>query len=202
VLEEACRQGVEWAQRWPALGPLTLSVNISARQLQDRGFVDEVAEIVAQYGLPPEQLVLELTESSLVEDPDQAVRRLRELRLLGIRLAIDDFGTGYSSLGYLQRYPIEILKVHRAFVAELGNGSDEPTLAKAIFELARHLGMQTIAEGVEEEEQLAALRELGCAYAQGYHFARPLTADEFGALLEERAARGQLGTESASANPV
>ena len=202
VLEEACRQGVEWAQRWPALGPLTLSVNISARQLQDRGFVGEVAEIVAQYGLPPEQLVLELTESSLVEDPDQAVRRLRELRLLGIRLAIDDFGTGYSSLGDLQRYPFEILKVHRAFVAALGNGSDEPTLAKAIFELARHLGMQTIAEGVEEEEQLAALRELGCAYAQGYHFARPLTADEFGALLEERAARGQLGTESASANPV
>jgi EAL domain-containing protein (putative c-di-GMP-specific phosphodiesterase class I) len=202
VLGEACRQGVEWTQRWPTLGPLTLSVNVSARQLQDRGFVGEVAAIVGQYGLPPEQLVLELTESSLVEDPDQAVRRLRELRLLGIRLAIDDFGTGYSSLGYLQRYPVEILKVHRAFVAELGRGSDEPTLAKAIFELARHLGMQTIAEGVEEAEQLAALRELGCAFAQGYHFARPLTADEFGALLEERSTPGQLGTESASAKPV
>jgi len=202
VLGEACRQGVEWAQRWPSVGPLTLSVNVSARQLQDRRFVGEVAEIVAEHGLPPERLVLELTESSLVEDPDQAVRRLRELRELGIRLAIDDFGTGYSSLGYLQRYPIEILKVHRAFVAELGRHPEEPALAKAILQLARHLGMQTIAEGVEDAAQVTALRELGCAYAQGYHFARPLTADEFSALLEERAVSGRLGAESASANPV
>ena len=202
VLGEACGNAVEWGKRWPALGPLTLSVNVSARQLQDRRFVAEVAEIVAERGLPPERLVLELTESSLVEDPDQAVRRLRELRELGIRLALDDFGTGYSSLGYLQRYPIEILKVHRAFVAELGRDPDEAALAKAILQLARHLGMQTIAEGVEEDVQVAALRDLGCAYAQGYHFARPLTADEFGALLEERAATGRLDAESARANPV
>ena len=138
--------------------------------------------------------MLELTESSLVEDPDQAVRRLQELRELGIRLAIDDFGTGYSSLGYLQRYPIEILKVHRAFVAELGLHPDEPALAKAILQLAHHLGMQTIAEGVEAAVQVDVLRALGCGYAQGYHFARPLTTEEFAALLETRASE-QLGRQ-------
>jgi diguanylate cyclase (GGDEF)-like protein/PAS domain S-box-containing protein len=187
VLGEACGHAVEWAKGWPELAPLTLSVNVSARQLQDRRFVGEVAEILSEHGLPSDQLVLELTESSLVEDPDQAVHRLRELRALGIRLAIDDFGTGYSSLAYLQRYPIEILKVHRAFVAELGRHPDEPALAKAILQLAQHLGMQTIAEGVEDAAQVAALRALGCGFAQGYHFAAPLTADEFAVLLEQRA---------------
>ena len=187
VLRAACAQAVDWARRFRELGPLTLSVNVSARQLQDRSFVGEVAEILSEHGLSPERVVLELTESSLVEDPDQAVRRLEELRELGIRLAIDDFGTGYSSLGYLQRYPIEILKVHRAFVAELGRHPDEPALAKAILQLAHHLGMQTIAEGVEDGLQVDALRALGCGYAQGFHFSRPLTADEFAALLGMRA---------------
>ena len=196
VLREASAQAVEWARRWPELGPLALSVNISARQLQDRGFVGEVAEIVAERGLPAERIVLELTESSLVEDPDQAVRRLGALRELGIRLAIDDFGTGYSSLGYLQRYPIEILKVHRAFVAELGRHPDEPALATAILQLAHHLGMQTIAEGVEDAVQVEALRALGCGFAQGFHFSRPLTGDEFSALLAERA--GAVRPESSA----
>ena len=194
VLREACVQAVDWARRFPGLGALTLSVNISARQLQDRAFVGEVADILSENGLSPERLVLELTESSLVEDPDQAVRRLQELRELGIRLAIDDFGTGYSSLGYLQRYPIEILKVHRAFVAELGLHPDEPALAKAILQLAHHLGMQTIAEGVEAAVQVDVLRALGCGYAQGYHFAQPLTTEEFAALLETRASE-QLGRQ-------
>ncbi|HET8741061.1 MAG TPA: EAL domain-containing protein [Gaiella sp.] len=189
VLGEACGQAVEWGRRWPQLGRLTLSVNVSARQLQDRRFVGEVADIVSTHGLSTEQLVLELTESSLVEDPDQAVGRLLELRELGIRLALDDFGTGYSSLGYLQRYPIEILKVHRAFVAELGRHPDEPALAKPILQLAHHLGMKTIAEGVEDAAQVAALRVLGCGYGQGYYFARPLPATELGAFLDERARR-------------
>jgi diguanylate cyclase (GGDEF)-like protein/PAS domain S-box-containing protein len=186
VLGEASAQAVEWARRWPRLGSLTLSVNISARQLQDRGFVGEVAEIVAEQGLPAERVVLELTESSLVEDPDQAVRRLRALRELGIRLAIDDFGTGYSSLGYLQRYPIEILKVHRTFVAELGRHPEKPALATAILQLAHHLGMQTVAEGVEELVHVDALRALGCRFAQGFYFSKPLTAEEFAEVLERR----------------
>jgi diguanylate cyclase (GGDEF)-like protein/PAS domain S-box-containing protein len=194
VLRTACAQAVDWARRFPELGPLTLSVNVSARQLQDRTFVGEVAEILTEHGLSPERVVLELTESSLVEDPDQAVRRLEELRELGIRLAIDDFGTGYSSLGYLQRYPIEILKVHRAFVSELGRHPEEPALAKAIVQLAQHLGMQTIAEGVEDGAQVDALRALGCGYAQGFHFAQPLPGDEFATLLGARAA-GRIGPE-------
>jgi diguanylate cyclase (GGDEF)-like protein/PAS domain S-box-containing protein len=194
VLRTACAQAVDWARRFPELGPLTLSVNVSARQLQDRTFVGEVAEILTEHGLSPERVVLELTESSLVEDPDQAVRRLEELRELGIRLAIDDFGTGYSSLGYLQRYPIEILKVHRAFVSELGRHPEEPALAKAIVQLAQHLGMQTIAEGVEDGAQVDALRALGCGYAQGFHFSQPLPGDEFATLLGARAA-GRIGPE-------
>ena len=194
VLRTACAQAVDWSRRFPELGPLTLSVNVSARQLQDRTFVGEVAEILSEHGLSPERVVLELTESSLVEDPDQAVRRLQALRELGIRLAIDDFGTGYSSLGYLQRYPIEILKVHRAFVAELGRHPDEPALVRAIVQLAQHLGMQTIAEGVEDSGQVDGLRALGCGYAQGFHFSQPLTAEEFGALLGARAA-GRVGPE-------
>jgi diguanylate cyclase (GGDEF)-like protein/PAS domain S-box-containing protein len=193
VLGEASAQAVAWARRWPRLGSLTLSVNISARQLQDRGFVGEVAEIVAEQGLPAERVVLELTESSLVEDPDQAVRRLRALRELGIRLAIDDFGTGYSSLGYLQRYPIEILKVHRTFIAELGRHPEEPALTTAILQLAHHLGMQTVAEGVEDVVQVEALRTLGCRFAQGFYFSKPLTAEEFAHLLERHnAGRRQL----------
>jgi diguanylate cyclase (GGDEF)-like protein/PAS domain S-box-containing protein len=194
VLRTACAQAVDWGRRFPELGPLTLSVNVSARQLQDRTFVGEVAEILTEHGLSPERVVLELTESSLVEDPDQAVRRLEELRELGIRLAIDDFGTGYSSLGYLQRYPIEILKVHRAFVSELGRHPEEPALAKAIVQLAQHLGMQTIAEGVEDGAQVDALRALGCGYAQGFHFSQPLPGDEFATLLGARAA-GRIGPE-------
>jgi len=198
ILRTACAQAVDWARRFPELGPLTLSVNVSARQLQDRTFVGEVAEILTEHGLSPERVVLELTESSLVEDPDQAVRRLEELRKLGIRLAIDDFGTGYSSLGYLQRYPIEILKVHRAFVAELGRHPEEPALARAIVQLAQHLGMQTIAEGVEDGAQVDALRALGCGYAQGFHFSQPLTADAFAAFLGARAA-GRIGPEDVAA---
>ena len=115
------------------------------------------------------------------------MRRLRGLRELGIRLAIDDFGTGYSSLAYLQRYPIEILKVHRAFIAELGRHPEEPALATAILQLAHHLGMQTVAEGVEDAVQVEALRALGCRFAQGFYFSKPLTAEGFSALLEERA---------------
>jgi diguanylate cyclase (GGDEF)-like protein/PAS domain S-box-containing protein len=189
VLAEACAQAVEWGRRWPGIPPLTVSVNVSARQLVDRPFVGDVAGIVSAHGLAAGQLVLELTESSLVEDPDQAVQRLLELRDLGIRLAIDDFGTGYSSLGYLQRYPIEILKVHRAFVAELGRDPEEPALAKAILQLANHLGMETIAEGVEDAAQVASLRALGCGFAQGFYFARPLPAAEFAALLDARTTR-------------
>jgi diguanylate cyclase (GGDEF)-like protein/PAS domain S-box-containing protein len=192
VLGEACAQAVVWGSRRPQRDPLTLTVNVSARQLQDRSFVGDVAEIVSAHSLTEGQLVLELTESSLVEDPDQAVHRLRELRELGIGLAIDDFGTGYSSLGYLQRYPIEILKVHRAFIAELGRHPDEAALAKAILQLAHHLGMKTIAEGVEDAAQVAALRALGCGFAQGYYFARPLPAAEFVALLDERSAGRRL----------
>ena len=168
VLRQACTRAAEWTRDFPELPPLTFSVNVSARQLQDRCFVEDVAAIVGESGLDPRQIVLELTESCLVEDPDHAVERLLALNELGVRLAIDDFGTGYSSLSYLQRYPIEILKLHRSFVSTLGVDGDDDSMTRAIVQLAQNLGMTAIAEGVERAAQVTALLALDCLYAQGF----------------------------------
>ena len=189
VLREACVRAAAWTRDFPQLAPLTFSVNVSARQLQDRGIVDDVSAIVGESGLDSSQIVLELTESCLVEDPDHAVERLRALHDLGVRLAIDDFGTGYSSLSYLQRYPIEILKLHRSFVSTLGGARGDDSMTRAIVQLAQNLSMTTIAEGVERPAQVSALLELGCLYAQGFHFAKPLPEADFTALLEREAGR-------------
>jgi diguanylate cyclase (GGDEF)-like protein/PAS domain S-box-containing protein len=188
ALVHACATASEWLRRVPEAGPISLRVNLSPRQLQDPQFAADVGEILATHGLPPEQLVLELTESSLVEDPDDVLARLGELRRVGIRLALDDFGTGYSSLSYLQRFPIDILKVDRSFVSELGRGTDEGVMATAIVQLAHNLGMETIAEGVERPEQVTALQRLNCAHGQGYHFSPPITAPEMEELLRDQAA--------------
>ena len=188
VLDHACATASAWMQRVPGAAELTLRANLSARQLQDPHFVEEVAEIVAEHGFPPELLVLEITESSLVEDPEQVGRRLGELRSLGIRIALDDFGTGYSSLSYLQRFPIDILKVDKSFVSRLGGDADDAAMAAAIVQLGHNLGMETIAEGVERPDQVTALRRLRCAQAQGYHFSPPVSAAEFEVLLGDQVA--------------
>jgi len=187
VLAHACAATAGWAERVPGAGPITLRVNLSARQLQDAKFVEDVADILTVHGLPAERLVLEITESSLVEDPEQVIKRLGDLRGRGIRLALDDFGTGYSSLSYLQRFPIDILKVDKSFVAGLGRGPEESAMARAIVQLAQNLGMDTIAEGVERPDQVAALRDLRCAHAQGYHFSPPVSAPELEELLRDQA---------------
>ena len=190
VLAQACEAAARWAARYPEAGPQTVRANLSARQLQDPGLVEDVAEILAANGLSAELLGLEITESSLVEDPELVERRLGALRTLGIRLAIDDFGTGYSSLSYLQRFPIDIIKIDKSFVAGVGRTDEESAMARAIIELAHNLGMETIAEGVERPEQVNAVRRLRCAYAQGYHFSPPLPAAELEELLREQAASG------------
>ena len=188
VIEHACRTAAGWLARVPAVGSLTLRVNLSARQLQDPRLVDDVAEALSASGLPADQLMLEITESSLVEDPEHVVARLGALRELGIRIAIDDFGTGYSSLSYLQRFPIDLLKVDMSFVNGLGRGAGESAMAVAIVQLAQNLGIETLAEGVERPEQVSALRTLQCGYAQGFHFSPPVSANEFEAMLLDEAA--------------
>ena len=179
VLREACTQGARWLSS-PG-GPVAVSVNVSGRQLVP-ALVPAVAGVLAETGFPPELLVLELTESVLV-DGAGTVALLQALRDLGVRLAIDDFGTGYSSLAYLSRLPVDVIKVDRSFVGDLGGAGDRAELARTIIDMARALGLSTTAEGVENDEQLQQLRELGCDLGQGYLFSRPVPPEQLDTLL-------------------
>jgi diguanylate cyclase (GGDEF)-like protein len=182
VLLDATRQTVAWNSLRPPDRQLTVSVNVSARQLLDGVIVAHVREALLASGLPPELLTLELTESVLVHDIDEAATTLAELKGLGVRLALDDFGTGYSSLSYLAQLPFDVLKVDKAFVAAMVPGSSGARLAAAVVALATSLQMQTVVEGVENPGQLRDLRALGCSLFQGYFWSPPLPPDAFAAL--------------------
>jgi len=171
MLTEACREAVSWGGdgRAPAV-----SVNLSARQLSQPDLVDTVDQALRQTGLDADHLWLEITESVLMEDADTAVEALRRLRALGVHLCVDDFGTGYSSLAYLRRFPVDALKVDRSFVAGLGEDPEDSAIVEAVVSMAHSLRLSVVAEGVETEEQLARLRDLGCELAQGFYFAAPL----------------------------
>jgi len=186
VLQEACHQAKSWQQQWPATPPLMLAVNLSARQLQHPAILDEVRAALAAADLDPQSLVLEITETAVMEQLDAAVAILTRLRELGVRLALDDFGTGYSSLSYLQRLPVDILKIDRSFIGGVTGSAEESALARAIVNLGQTLGLETVAEGVETAEQLAVLRQLGCQLGQGYHLARPLGPAAVDALLDRQ----------------
>jgi diguanylate cyclase (GGDEF)-like protein/PAS domain S-box-containing protein len=181
VLGEACRQLQAWRAAHPRLS-LAIAVNISGRQFQGSGLVDALRQTLNSSGVDPSSVVLEITESVLMQT-DPVLERLQQLKGLGVRLAIDDFGTGYSSLSYLQRFPIDILKIAKPFVEEVGQGVDRSALARAIVGLGDTLKLQTIAEGIERAEQRAALIELGCTLGQGYHFWPSLPAAEIDELL-------------------
>ncbi|MDP9826204.1 putative bifunctional diguanylate cyclase/phosphodiesterase [Kineosporia succinea] len=187
VLREACFQGNEWARLAPSV-PLSIGVNVSGKQLQRRDFADEVSEALAESGLPADQLVLEMTESVLMNDTDSTMATLKSLKAMGVRVAIDDFGTGYSSLSYLHRFPVDILKIDRSFVDRLSGVDAEDSLVQSIVQLGHTLQLETIAEGIEEHSQLQALRRLGCTMAQGYHFGRPGPADTVSKLVVEASA--------------
>ncbi len=188
VLERACRQVRSWQLSVPGQAGLSANVNLSARQMLQPSFRDDVMRVLADTGLEPRLLVLEITESTLLEDVEGISARLAELRGLGIRIAIDDFGTGFSSLGYLQRFPVDELKIAKEFVDEV---TDErrARLVEAIVTLAASLDLRTVAEGIEREDQRDRLRELGCNIGQGYLFARPVMAADVPALLTGPAAR-------------
>ena len=183
VLHEACQRAALWRARYPGFPGLQLSVNLSSVQLREPSLVEEVAAALSNAQLDPSGLVLEITESVLMDDVETASRRLEELKALGVEIAVDDFGIGYSSLTYLQRFPLDSLKIERAFVDPIGRAEEEPALLRAIVDLAEIFGLRPIAEGIEREEQHRRLLELGCELGQGHLFAEPLGPSEADALL-------------------
>jgi EAL domain-containing protein (putative c-di-GMP-specific phosphodiesterase class I) len=183
VLTESCRQVQAWRLAYPN-AQLSVSVNISGRQLHGVGIVEELRDALSATKVDPSAIILEITESVLMQQTDSVLERLRELKDQGVRLAIDDFGTGYSSLSYLQQFPIDILKIAKPFVDEVGHGADRSALARAIIGLGDTLKLRTIAEGIEMTEQRAALLHLGCTLGQGYLFAAALPPSEIERMLE------------------
>jgi len=174
VLREACRQ----AAAWQADGhPLGVSVNVSARQLDTDGLLDDVQAALAQSRLPAGMLTIEVTESAIMADTQATVRRITLLKDLGVRVAIDDFGTGYSSLAYLQQFPVDQLKIDRSFIAAMDESPEAATLIRTLVQLGRALGIETLAEGIEEVAQRDHLQAEHCDFGQGYLFARPLVAE-------------------------
>lgn len=183
VLREACTQAKRWHDAFPGRAPLTLAVNVSPIQLNNDEFVQQVAKVFAETGVNPSAITLEITESALMEDSEGSTHVLEQLKALGVKLAIDDFGTGYSSLNYLQRMPIDILKIDRSFVDRIQQGGDELAFARAIVDMARTLSLRTVAEGIEIESQADRLIELGCDFGQGYLYAKAVRPDELTLLL-------------------
>ena len=178
VLRQACRQVAEWNRRRPGGPPLTASVNLSAHQLSSPGLVEVVGRALADSGLEPTSLCLEITESVLMEDAEASRLALDDLKALGLSIAVDDFGTGYSSLLYLRRFPVDELKVDRSFVAGLGSSAEDTAIVAGVVGLAHALGMSAVAEGVETPEQAERLKEMGCGLAQGFHWSQPMPAEE------------------------
>jgi len=184
VMRTGCLQNKAWQDA--GLAPMRLSVNFSARQFQQATFIASVAEILQETNLDPRWLELELTESSIMKEPEQAIEKLHELKLMGIKVAIDDFGTGYSSLNYLKRFPIDTLKIDKTFVSDVCKDPHDTAIVRAIITLGHALDLTVIAEGVETQEQLQYLSSLGCDVVQGFLFSKSLEARVFEELLIEQ----------------
>jgi diguanylate cyclase (GGDEF)-like protein/PAS domain S-box-containing protein len=184
VLHEACRQTAAWAADEGAVRDLYMSINVSGRQLaQGAGLVETVRSAIDESGVDPELLVLEVTESAIMDDAEVALRVVNELKELGLKIAIDDFGTGYSSLVYLKRFPVDALKIDRSFVAGLGVNSDDDAIVRSVVQLAHAFGIQVVAEGIETRAQLAILTDLGCEMGQGYLWSPARPADQLAPML-------------------
>ncbi|GAA0566178.1 EAL domain-containing protein [Paractinoplanes ferrugineus] len=192
VLRVACHEVAGWHSAIPGAENVRVSINLSARQFQEPDLVDTVRAALADSGIRPHLVVLEITESLLMHDVDATVVTLHELRELGVQIAVDDFGTGYSSLSYLRRFPIDILKIDKAFIDGITDDSDDATLAEAVVGLGKALRLSTVAEGIEHADQQEMLSQLGVTYGQGYLFARPGSADEIAEMVRA-AYRKQVG---------
>jgi diguanylate cyclase (GGDEF)-like protein/PAS domain S-box-containing protein len=187
VLRSACAQNKAWQDA--GLPPVRIAVNLSVRQLKQKNLVAKIAEILAETGLDPQWLELELTESVIMQNAEDSVQQLHEIKSLGITLAIDDFGTGYSSLSYLKRFPIDKVKIDQSFVQGVCNNLDDAAISRAIIALAASLNLRVTAEGVETPDQLSFLREHQCCDAQGYLFSRPIPADAMTQMLQQTLSR-------------
>jgi diguanylate cyclase (GGDEF)-like protein len=181
VLRTACEQNMAWQRQ--GLPPTCIAVNLSPRQFSNDKLLDDIAAVLEESGMPPNQLELEITEGMVIGDTEAAVQLLGAIKKMGVRLAIDDFGTGYSSLGQLKNFPIDTLKVDRSFIRDIVSNTEDRAITEAIIAIGKTLSLTVIAEGVETAEQEAFLRSHACDEMQGYHFSKPITADEFAALL-------------------
>jgi EAL domain-containing protein (putative c-di-GMP-specific phosphodiesterase class I) len=181
VLREGCRQRKAWLDA--GMPPLKMAINLSAVQMSQPDIVPRIAEILAQTALPPECIELEVTESVLADNQDAIVEKLKAFRAMGIAIALDDFGTGYSSLSYLKRFPLDYMKIDQSFVRGIPGDPDDVAITRTIVALARNLGLKTVVEGVETEEQLAFAKAEGCNEFQGYLFSKPLSVEAIEPLL-------------------
>jgi diguanylate cyclase (GGDEF)-like protein len=196
VLHTACSTMRRWQTQFPQDPPLTIAVNLSVRQFAQPDLLERVGETIREIGIDPQTVRLEITESVAMVDAERTMQIFTQLRDIGVRLSIDDFGTGYSSLSYLHRYPVDILKIDRSFVSRINDGYDGLQIVQAIMSLARSLGMQVVAEGTETEAHIACLKAIGCQFAQGYHFSRPVDAASAQALLEGPAEGGAVAARA------
>jgi EAL domain-containing protein (putative c-di-GMP-specific phosphodiesterase class I) len=186
ILESACRQTVEWQKTFGNTGPRFVSVNISGVHFADPSLTQHVKEILKKTAIDPRSLKLEITETAIMENGENAVDMLRQIKELGVQLSIDDFGTGYSSLGYLQRFPIDTLKIDRVFVRSMEDGRQNGEIVRAVLALADSLSLEAVAEGIESIHQFHQLRILACRYGQGYLFSAPVPAPDAETLLMDQ----------------
>ena len=200
VLNAVCRQIKEWEST--GVQPVPVAVNLSARQFTSKDLGNTIKRILEEHQLDPALIELEITESSLMVNTEEAVRTLEYLSSLGVSISIDDFGTGYSSLSYLKRFPLDSLKIDRSFIRDVTTDGDDATITRAVISMAHSLGLKVIAEGVETERQLAFLTEYGCDQIQGYFFSRPLPADDCSMWLREMRRLRQVGPEHPADTPV
>jgi EAL domain-containing protein (putative c-di-GMP-specific phosphodiesterase class I) len=186
VLDQACEKAQSWNNDKSRPAPLTMCVNISARQFAQPDLVSQIRMALRQSGLNPAQLKLEITESLAMSDAERTETILWQLKGLGVGLSIDDFGTGYSSLSYLRRFPVNTLKIDRSFISGIGNDSESGEIVRTIVTLAHNLGLDVVAEGVETADHAATLKSFGCEFAQGYYFYRPMDQEAIEELIEKQ----------------
>jgi diguanylate cyclase (GGDEF)-like protein len=195
VLDQACQQAATWNRHGYRLA---VSVNVSARQLDSDQLIDDVGQALAASGLDATSLIIEVTETNLMRDADATARRLTALKAIGVRIAIDDFGTGYSSLAYLRQFPVDSLKIDRSFIAGIENSAESAALMHTLVQLGKTLGLETLAEGIEQHDQLGHMQREQCDSGQGFFLARPLAVDDVAEFLES----WMLGTETTPAEAV
>jgi diguanylate cyclase (GGDEF)-like protein len=184
VIREACKQARIWQRAFPKL-ELNISVNIAPQQFTDPNLIDDIRDVLEKTKLPGQRLKVEITESAIMENPHEVAQRLNQIREMGVQLHVDDFGTGYSSLSHLHRFPIDALKVDRSFVISMGESDENMEIVRTIIALAHNLKLKTVAEGVETRGALEQLKKLGCDFAQGYFFSRPMEVSEATKFISE-----------------